>query len=206
MLEPSFGDILVLHITTLPTSWSSFLPFPHIIVCGSCSSALYPSASFLLSAASSLSHTHTTLSHTTLSHTTVPHTHTKLCHTQLLLLTLSRTRLSHTQHCHTHNSVTHTSFKHKSFRHNSVTQLPSHTLNSFTYNAVSHHSSTPNSVTYTNLLHASLSRTALSHDLSSTISFVFPDISWKQLTCGVIWSFIIFSCLRSLEFLLTGIF
>jgi hypothetical protein len=26
------------------------------------------------------------------------------------------------------------------------------------------------------------------------------------LTCGVIWSFIIFSCLRSLEFLLTGIF
>ena len=112
---------------------------------------------------------------------TLPHNfvtdsfHTQLCHTSLSHTTLSHTTLSHT-------TLSHTTLSHTTLSHTTLV----------TYNFFTH-----NTFTYTNL-HTQHFHTALSPNLSCTISFpsclshlIFTSACdhWKKLICGVIRSF-----------------
>ena len=98
---------------------------------------------------------------------------------------------------HTHNSSTqlcHTQLFHTQLCHMHLFHTQSFTHNFVTYNCFTH-----NTLTYTNLhTHTALSHTALSPNLSCTISFpsclshlIFTSACdhWKKLICGVIRSF-----------------
>ena len=173
----------------------------------------------------SYTHTHTTPSHTTPSHTTlsdttwhnsfthnfVTHTHNSFTHNfvahnsftrQLFHTQFFHTQLFYTQLCHTR---THNSFTHSCVTHNSVVTTLSHATLSHTQ--LCHTQLFHTQLCHTKLVcphpfHTILSSTTLSHNLSSTISFVFPASPipsshlfcayWKKLTCGVIRSFIFY--------------
>ena len=116
-------------------------------------------------------------------------------HTQLFHTTLSQIPFTHnfvTQAFHTHTTLSHTTL--------SLTTLP-HTSLSHTifYTQLCHTQLFHTQHFYIHkLTHTTLSRTALSPNLSCTISFpsclshlIFTSACdhWKKLICGVIWSF-----------------
>ena len=150
-------------------------------------------------------------------------------------LSLSRTQNIVTNTSFTHRTFTHNSFKHKklsypSLSHKSVT----HTHNIATNNAVTHtqlfhtqHCHPHTQLCHTPLFHTQLfhtqnchpqlchthTRTALSHNQCSTVSFLFPafpiwfshlfGVYWKKLTCG--WGYLVlyffFGCRQFSSFL-----
>ena len=153
-------------------------------------------------------HTHTTPSHTTLSDTTWHNsfTHNFVAHNsftrQLFRTQFFHTQLFHTQLCHTrtHTTLSHTAVSHTTLLHTTLSHATlSHTHNFVTHTTLSHATLSHKTRLPTPLPHTILSSTTLSHNLSSTISFVFPAFPipsshllcayWKKLTCGVILSF-----------------
>ena len=106
-------------------------------------------------------HTHTTLSHT---HTQLCHTHTELFHTNHSHTTLSRKTFLPT-------SLAHTTFHTIFVTYNSFTHTQHHTTE---HNSTQQHTTLLHTHTTHTFPHATLSDTDFSHDLSSTISVLFP--------------------------------
>ena len=167
-----------------------------VLLCGTHGACCLNDNSFTHTQLTQLFHTHSiatdnSCTHSAFTHNSLTHTHTHLSDT-----TLSHTHnfVTHTQHFHTQLFPTQLFHPHSIFTHNSLTNT--HTQLCDTHNIVTHTQLFNTQRFHT---HTTLSLTALSHNLSSTMSFFFPAFPisfshllsayWKKFTCGVIRSF-----------------